>query len=70
MEWHVLAVAAGKFSESRRIGWFGHAIESVDGMAKSSGDSRSNDLPGARLRAAASDLEALSNGWAAWSLRT
>jgi hypothetical protein len=68
MEWHVLAVAAGKFTESMRRGWVGDAIEAVDGMKTSSTNGRSNNLPRARLRAAASALDALPNGWVAWPL--
>lgn len=69
MERLVLAVTAGKFSESLRMGWHGHEIESVDGTAGSSGGSQSNGVPRARLRAAASALRALPHGWAAWPLR-
>lgn len=66
MEWHVLAVPSGKFSETRWHGWFGHAIESVDGMAKSNGESRIDQVPQERLEAAASVLDALPHGWVAW----
>lgn len=66
MEWHVLAIAAGKFSENRRMEWIGYEIESVGGDAKSGGDSRAFDVPNERLEAAASALDALPNGWVAW----
>lgn len=69
MEWHVLAIAAGKFSENHRIGWFGYEIESVGGDSKSGGDSRAFDIPHARLQSAASALNALPNGWQPWPLR-
>lgn len=70
LEWQALAVAAGNFSESHWSGrWFSRSIESVGGGAKSAGEMPVDHLPIAKVEAAASALDALPNGWVAWSLR-
>lgn len=72
LEMHLLAVASGHFSETRRPGrtpWFGLAITANDGSRLASSATQMDGVPPERLAAAAATLDSLPEGWKAWSLR-
>jgi hypothetical protein len=70
LEQHVLAIAAGGFTERMGAGrptWVEYAIEFADGA--SSGRASSSDVAPARLEAAARMLDESSGAWAPWPRR-
>lgn len=74
MEWHVLAVAAGKFRENviGRHNYVGFSIDGEDGSASGGGGPFQPHGPlstVARVDAARARLAELPNGWAPWPLR-
>jgi Family of unknown function (DUF6226) len=73
LEWHVFAVVSGGYREevrgSDREPWIWHQLTAADGSRSSSGGWDATAEADEQLGAAATRLQALPAGWAAWPRR-
>lgn len=73
MEWHVLAVVAGNYTEEIQTGIGGRVrqtISAVDGSGWESSETRAPRISKARRRHAKKRLKSLPAGWQAWPRST